>query len=528
MSLFDWLKRLLGAQEDRHRPAAPGSRRAEPAPAIPQRPARKRQPPPLPESTKLELDVEQFAPLSDHDVRKQAKSLGSSWSSPFFGRRDRIPPATDPRTLLIDRAMVAQGLIAPEELAEIHDVGRQMDALRPDLSMAAHLANQAIARTEQERQELKQRKKAEAAERQRKHQEAVALRRRTDIIHLGRGVSAGLADRRSDIEKLKKAGLPILATPADVAQALNLTISRLRWLAFHAEATVVTHYVYFTIPKRSGGARQLAAPHDSLADAQQWILKNILEKVPTHDAAHGFVPGRSTVTNAAPHVGRAIIVNADLKDFFPTVTFNRVAGIFRQLGYSPAVATILGLLCTESPRRVVKYDGQPLYVATGPRALPQGACTSPALSNLVARKMDSRLLGIAAKLGWTYTRYADDLAFSADAEAAKLAGYLLARLRHIAEDEGFKVNEDKVHIQRPHMAQKVTGIIVNQRPGVDRQLVRRLRAILHQARKTGLPAQNREKLPHFEAWLRGMIHYIHMVNPDQARPLYEALANVAS
>ena len=116
------------------------------------------------------------------------------------------------------------------------------------------------------------------------------------------------------------------------------------------------------------------------------------------------------------------MVNLDLKDFFPTITFPRVKGAFAQLGYSPAVATILALLCTESPRRTVTYAGQTLHVATGPRSLPQGACTSPALSNLVARRLDARLTGLCRKLGWTYTRYADDLTFSADGETATKVG----------------------------------------------------------------------------------------------------------
>ena len=91
--------------------------------------------------------------------------------------------------------------------------------------------------------------------------------------------------------------------------------------------------------------------------------------------------------------------------------------VFQRAGYSPAVATILALLCTECPRRVVEYDGVTYHVATGPRGLPQGACTSPSLSNQVARRLDRRSRGLADKLGITYTRYADDLTFSGDARA---------------------------------------------------------------------------------------------------------------
>jgi RNA-directed DNA polymerase len=200
--------------------------------------------------------------------------------------------------------------------------------------------------------------------------------------------------------------------------------------------------------------------------------------------------------------------------------------MFRMLGYSPAVATVFALLCTDAPRRRVTYAGKPFFVAAGERALPQGACTSPAISNLVARRFDSRLTGIATKLGWTYTRYADDLSFSASGEPAQRIGYLLARVRHIAQDEGFAVNELKTRVLRQSTRQLVTGVVVNDRPGVPREEVRRLRAILHRAKTEGLAAQNREKLPHFEAWLSGMIAYIHMVNPKQAAPLRAAFADV--
>jgi RNA-directed DNA polymerase len=480
-----------------------------------------------PQAKALELDVTQFTPLSDAQIQQAAPATGTAWGNLWFGRRDLIPPADDPRTNLIDRGMVAHGLITPEELTEIHRVGKEMDQVRPDIAMASHVAQRAVADDREARQKLREQKKQEAAERKRKRVEAVAHRKATDIVYLGRGVSRGLADRRSNVEKLTARGLPVLATPADVAAAIGLGVPRLRWLAYHSDAVTTSHYIYFTIPKKSGGVRQLAAPHEQLAAAQQWILTNILEKVATHDAAHGFVKTRSTVSNAAPHVGKDVLLNCDLKDFFPSVTFWRVEGVFGELGYSPAVSTILALLCTESPRREIEYAGQKLYVATGPRCLPQGACTSPALSNLVARRLDSRLKGIAKKLGWTYTRYADDLSFSSDAEASKQVGYLLARVRHIAQDEGFAMNPAKTRVLRQNAAQSVTGIIVNDKPGVGRDVVRRIRAILHRAKTEGLEAQNRQKLPHFKSWVRGMIAYINMVNPQQGKALMEAYRSVA-
>src|SRR5262249_26090721 len=161
-----------------------------------------------------------------------------------------------------------------------------------------------------------------------------------------------------------------LAAPADVAQALGLTISRLRWLAFHSDAAERIHYVRFTVPKKSGGVRQLSAPHRDLAKSQRWIFQNILARLSAHPSAHGFIKGRSIRTNAQPHVGQHTLVNVDLTDFFPTITFHRVCGALEQLGYSPAAATILALLCTEAPRRAVQYAGRTFHVATGPRALP--------------------------------------------------------------------------------------------------------------------------------------------------------------
>jgi retron-type reverse transcriptase len=475
----------------------------------------------------LNLDAGQFTPLADSDVKKKAKGLGSLWGNPWFGRRDLIPPVSDARTILIDRAMVAHGLLTPEQLAEIHEVGQQMDKVRPDLALAREMADSAVSREKEEREVIKARKKAEAAEKKKQRAERIALRKQTDIVFLGRGVSGGLADRRANVEKLQRFQLPILASPADLGKALNLSIPRLRWLAFHSEASAVTHYVRFQVPKKSGGTRELSAPHHDLAACQQWILIHILQKIPAREPAHGFVPGRSTMTNATPHVARQVVLNLDLKDFFPSITFPRIKGLFQSLGFSPAVATILALLCTECPRRKVSYAGKTLHVATGPRGLPQGACTSPALSNLIGRRLDARLSGIATKLGWVYTRYADDLTLSAVGEATKSTAYLLARIRHIADAENFVVNEKKTRVQRPNTAQRVTGIVVNKHPNVPRKLARRMRAILHNAKKTGLAAQNRTDEPHFESWVGGMISYIRMVNPERGQKLRDALEKLA-
>jgi retron-type reverse transcriptase len=453
----------------------------------------------------------------------KAQAWGQQFSGFFeFGRRSRIPSALDPRTKLIDQAMVGHGLISPDELVKIHELGDRMDELRPEKAGEHVQAERAVQLDREAKRRIKAEKKAAAEERRRRHAERVAHNRATDIVYLGRGVSKGLSDRRSNVEKLQAQGLPLLSTPADVAAALGVTVPRLRWLAFHTEASTLSHYVHFLVRKKSGGERALCAPHAQLAAAQRWVLENVLSKLPAHDAAHGFVPGRSILTNATPHVGSAVVVNCDLRDFFPTVTVHRVTGLFKQVGYSPAVATVLALLVTECPRRKVTFNGKTWYVAAGDRALPQGACTSPAISNLVSRRLDARLTGIARKLGWTYTRYADDLSFSSKEPSDKV-GYLLARVRHIAQDEGFEVNEPKTRVLKPSARQVVTGVVTNEKPAAPRKLRRRLRAILHNASKTGLAAQNRRRDPAFPARLAGSVEFVHMLNPAQGRKLKDCL-----
>src|SRR5262249_54566601 len=317
--------------------------------------------------------------------------------------------------------------------------------------------------------------------------------------------------------------LPVLHPAADLAKALGVPGPQLRWLAFHTDVATRIHYVHFTVPKRSGGVRRLSAPHRKLAAAQGWVLREVLDKLPVEPPAHGFVSGRSIVTNAAPRAAKAVLVTLDLEGFFPSITWVRVRSVFQRLGYSGQVATILALLCTECPREPVSYAGQIYWVATGPRGLPQGACTSPALSNQVARRLDKRLGGLAKKLNLTYTRYADDLSFSGDAAFNEKVGYLMARVRHIAEEDGFVVNERKSRVLRPNAAQTVTGLVVNAKPSVRREELRRLRAILHRAKKEGLDAQNREGRPHFREWLRGKIAFVKMVRPDVGAKLLAQL-----
>lgn len=464
--------------------------------------------------------------LSADDVRKRSLKI-DPYRTAWIGRVDTIPPQSDERTALIDRGLMLRGLLTEQQLADIHRVGDQWikfhEADRLAQAIAARTADEFLQKQREEKAKKREERKRLSAEKEQARVAAVAKRRAEDIIFLGRGVSYGLADRRSNLEQLERLGLPIMSTPADVAKALGLEVKQLRWLCFHAEAPQKTHYVYFEVPKRSGGKRLLAAPHAKLKAAQSWVLRSILDKLPAEPEAHGFVAGRNVVSNARPHLKQGVVVNLDLKDFFPTISFRRVRGLFASFGYSPAVATVLALLCTEAPRRRVRYSGVEHFVAIGERCLPQGAPTSPAISNLVTRKLDRRLRGRFAKKGWTYTRYADDLSFSKKDFTRADLGFLHASIRHVVEDEGFALNPMKGRAQGRGGRQEVTGVVVNEKPSIARDEVRRLRAVLHQAKKTGLEAQNRAKIPNFRRHLEGKIAYVSMVDPVKGAKLKAAL-----
>lgn len=349
--------------------------------------------------------------------------------------------------------------------------------------------------------------------------------------HVGTGVSTRLGWSGGSEDRLAELGLPSLPSALALSQKLGLRPTRLKWLAFHAEEVRSCHYVHFEVPKRSGGTRLISTPRPHTAACQRWILRNILTVLPTHDAAHGFVAGRSIVTGASEHVGSEWVIHFDLKDFFPAITFARVRGLFESFGYQPAIASILALLCTESPREKSVRNSDVIWTAIGPRRLPQGACTSPAISNLVCRSLDRRLAGLSRALGrtsdpWRYTRYADDLTFSGNGKALEQIGYLMHRVRGIAREEGFQINEAKTRVQRKSQQQRVTGLVVNDRLAVPRKTVRRLRAILHRARTEGIAAQNRDDHPDFEAWLCGMIGHVASVDSKRGNELLSQLAEV--
>jgi RNA-directed DNA polymerase len=339
------------------------------------------------------------------------------------------------------------------------------------------------------------------------------------------GVSERHRSAVFDAEKLGRFALPLLATERDLAGWLGISRSRLRWYTHDRPADTTWHYVRYTVPKRSGGERIILAPKRELKALQRKVLDGILARVPTAAPAHGFVRHRSIVTNAQSHVGKQVVLKLDLKDFFPSITYPRVRGLFISLGYSFAVASALALLCTEYEREPFERDGTTYFISIGPRHLVQGAPTSPGLANLVAWRLDRRLSGLAARHGFVYTRYADDLTFSGD--SADLVHKIRMTVQHIVADEHFEVNTAKTRIACRSARQIVTGLVVNDDVATPRELRRRLRATFHNARSSGLAAQNRDGRANFPAYLQGLIAYVNAASPEHAARLRIAFRLVA-
>lgn len=266
------------------------------------------------------------------------------------------------------------------------------------------------------------------------------------------------------------------------------------------------------MPKRSGGFRTIDAPCSPLKAIQREILEALTEAYHPTRSAFGFVAGRSIVGNSRKHVNKAVIVNIDLKDFFPSISYRRIRGIFMStaFGFKYDVATVLAQICCRNGR------------------LPQGAPTSPILSNFVCTRMDRELGALTGSSGGHYSRYCDDMtmSFSGRRAAATVAfrdefgSRISARVQHIINSNGFEINYNKLKLRGRHERQEVTGLIVNAHVNVRRELIRQVRSTIHCANKFG---PKNTAIEFFKsgviatpdkvlaARVRGWILFVHMV-----------------
>ncbi len=315
-------------------------------------------------------------------------------------------------------------------------------------------------------------------------------------------------------------GVPALAAPGQLADWLGLPHAQLDWFADLRGSTVrqpeskLRHYVTLAIPRSNGRTRLLEIPKPRLKAMQRLILREIVGNIPPHDAAHGFRPKRSIISFVEAHVQKRIVMRFDLRDFFASVSAPRVQGVFREAGYPATIARLLAAICTTRT---------PEDILPGPRwrtrHLPQGAPTSPALANLAAFRLDLRLQALAGKLGASYSRYADDLAFSGSRQIECAARRFQVLVATIAGDEGFELNTRKSRFMRQSVRQQMVGIVVNDRPNITRDAYDELKAILHNCVRFGPETQNRDRHADFRLHLLGRIEHVQCVNPARGAKL---------
>ena len=264
-------------------------------------------------------------------------------------------------------------------------------------------------------------------------------------------------------------------------------------------------YFINSIPKSDGTERQLQVPHSFLKSLQTCILKHILYEIPVSKYATAYKPHAKLVDNALPHVNRKYVLKMDITDFFGSITFTKVySEVFNTTRFSKQVGTMLTTLCCYR-----EY-------------LPQGSPTSPAISNIVMKRFDDYIGEWCEKRGIAYTRYCDDMTFSSD----KPLYYVYKKVSKMLEDMGFEVNEKKTHFISDASRQTVTGLTVNDKIAVPKQVKRKLRQELYYARKFGLYdalmhsgderffSEGRPDTFRYFCYLIGKVSYIVQVEPD--------------
>ena len=300
---------------------------------------------------------------------------------------------------------------------------------------------------------------------------ADAMRRHTAPVNVGP------SERRRQRRQQGTPHRPKL-TMVDLAQRLSVDAEFLK--AFRPA------YGRISLPKKRGGYRSIVVPDEPTKKLQQRVLHRLLGRLTVHPAALGFEKGKSIADHAAVHAGSAVIVKADIIDFFNSTTSKRVGDYFRRIGWDDACSAILTRICCD--------EG----------GLPQGAPTSPRLSNLVNKGFDELLQTIAVRRGMKYSRYADDLCFSYADERRKTGERirgLLQEVRRIGRTYGYRLHgKDKSRIVRQHRRQLVCGLVINEKPNLPRETRRRLRAIRHRMATKGEATMSREQLAGWTAY----------------------------
>lgn len=324
-------------------------------------------------------------------------------------------------------------------------------------------------------------------------------------------------------------GLPELHTIGSVASWLGLSLPELEWFAdcrgweCRRSTSRLRHYRYRWLKKSSGRLRLIEMPKTRLRLIQRRLYDELLAVLPVHSAAHGFRRGHSIITALSPHTQRRAVLHMDINEFFPSIESRRVNALFRTVGYPEEVARLLAGLCTNSaPAEILESElvaGSHSHRSLSSRYeaphLPQGAPTSPALANLLARRLDSRLAGLARACHAQYTRYADDLVFSGDEPFIRVLRRFRVQVCSILLDEGFQIQSRKTRVMFSSQRQQVAGLVLNDRLNTTRQSFDQLKAILHNCVRLGPNSQNTDGHADFRAHLGGRVAWHAAVNPNR-------------
>ncbi|WP_369752780.1 retron St85 family RNA-directed DNA polymerase [Flavobacterium sp. WC2409] len=257
-------------------------------------------------------------------------------------------------------------------------------------------------------------------------------------------------------------------------------------------------YYNFEIPKRNGGSRQISAPYPVLLHAQRWIYENILIQQPLHTSSKGFVKNVSIVDNAKEHLNQKCLLKMDIENFFPSIKINRIISIFRNLGYTKKISYYLASICCSN------------------QELPQGAATSPTLSNIIAKRLDYRLNGFANKFHLKYTRYADDFTFSGETIPYKLISYI----EKIVKEEGFVVKADKTKLLSEKKQKIITGISISSgKLTIPKKTKREVRKNIHFVLTKGLFVHQKHIKSYDPIYLERLLGYLffwYSVEPNNS------------
>ncbi len=260
----------------------------------------------------------------------------------------------------------------------------------------------------------------------------------------------------------------------------------IKHLRFHSNPKANRRrYVRFSIPKKAGGTRTIHAPNKGLKSVLKCLNLVLQCTYEPHKAATGFVANKSIVDNAKQHTGSLYVYNIDLKDFFPSVDQARLWGRLQHPPFNLNkksdrldLANIIGGLCFEE-MEVERMDEKGEWTKVVKNVLPQGAPTSPTITNIICERLDFYLTAVAKRFGLKYSRYADDITFSSMHNVYQKDGDFIKELHRIIAAQGFHIKESKVRLQRPGYRQEVTGLIVNEKVNVSKRFIKRLRLWLY-------------------------------------------------